>query len=71
LVGFFEGMQIEIPKKEEDKNKNSEEKPRRHILLKIWVAVCIFASFVAALVLTTLISTYIQNLMAFNKDCTI
>jgi hypothetical protein len=35
LVGFFEGVQIEISKKEEDNKNVSKEKKENHILLKI------------------------------------
>jgi hypothetical protein len=71
LVGFFEGVQIEIPKKEEDNKTTTSEKKENHILLILWVIICIFASFIAILALATVITTYIQNLLAFNKDyCT-
>jgi hypothetical protein len=72
IIGFFEGVPVKKPKKEnEEEGKEVKEKEEKHILLKIWVAACIFASFIGALVLATVITTYIQNLMAFEKDyCT-
>jgi uncharacterized protein YqhQ len=71
LAGIMKGEVYVIPSKEREKKEKEKEKEpekEKHILLKLWVAACIFASFVAAVVLATVITPYIQNLMASEKD---
>jgi hypothetical protein len=71
MAGIMNGEVYIIPNREKEKKEKEKEKEpekEKHILLKIWVAACILASFIAALVLSTVITTYIQNLLAFEKD---
>jgi hypothetical protein len=72
ITGIMNGEVRVIPSMEEEERKSklvekdiTEEK---HLFLKIWVVACIIASFIATVVLATVITTCIQNLMAFEKD---
>jgi hypothetical protein len=48
--------------------KQFKETENNHILLKLWILLCIACSFVAALFISVVITTYIQQLFLIEED---
>jgi hypothetical protein len=61
VAGIMDDEVLVVPKKKKKGIELLEQKKDKHILLNIWVIACIIASFITAIILSTVVTTYIQN----------